>query len=563
MSDLSYTQTMERSLLASCLWAVGGFPRASSVAPRDFADPRHRVIFEVGLELARAGRDADAIAVVVELVRLGRVEEAGGAEYVGGLAADPLSKPRQVAEFAARVAELSARRRTAAALSAHAEAISDPARPLGASLDAVRQAVAAAGKLATEDEFPRIGSLADAVLTSFRHPADDAAAPTGLGPLDELLGGGLRRGQLVVVAGATGMGKTALATQIALTAAVASARYPERVGTAVLYASFEMTTGELLARMAAQVAPVRDGWHPPRGWSERDLPLIEAAVHAIEPLSLIVRDDLPPTAETIRGWVERYKVTQGSPALLVVDHLHLMSAPGITGQYETVTYLANELKHLAMDLDLPVLALAQLNRESFRRDDHRPGLADLRASGALEAAANVVVLAHRDAFYADPEKRATLEAAGAPAELLIPKNRSGATGTLKLTWHGPRTLWAVDPAWTPRYGRPSLGVPALIVPPPSPLDEQLFAIVSQHVVSHGRRATRATFSTAFGATVAAWEDWSTGRLVDRLVASGQLACAPAGPGGQVEYWIPGHDPAEGGSDGLDPTAESAAEELFG
>ncbi len=546
MSTPSYTQLIERSLVSACLWDWSGFLRASTITAADFADPRHRELFQVGLALARAGRTGDPSGIVVELVRLGRLDEAGGAQYVAGLAADPLSHPPRVAECAAEIRELSTRRRTVGALTAQAEAIADPARSFATSLDAVRQAIAAAGSTASADEFPRIGSRADEVLASFRNPGDVVMVPTGLGPLDEVIGGGLRPSQLVVVAGATGMGKTALATQIALAAAATSARHPARVG-AVLYVSYEMTADELLVRMAAQVAPVHDGWHPQRGWNERDLTLVEAAVRAIEPLPLIVRDDLAPTAEAIRGWVERYTLTHGSPGLLVVDHLHLMSAPGVTGQFETVTNLANELKHMAMDHSLPVLALAQLNRESARRDDHRPGLTDLRASGALEAAANIVVLAHRDAYYADPETRGALEAAGAPAELLVPKNRSGAPGTVKLTWHGPRTLWAVDPTWKPRHGAPSLEVPALIVPPPSPLDAQLLAAVARHVDSSGRRATRATFAAAFGATVPVWEDWSVGRLVDRLAAGGQLASAPGGPNGQIEYWIPGHDPGAGGS----------------
>ena len=132
-----------------------------------------------------------------------------------------------------------------------------------------------------------------------------------------------------------------------------------------------------------------------------------------------------------------------------------------------------------------------------------------------------------------------------------------------MTWHGRRTLWAVDPAWTPRYGARAPEVPALIVPPPSPLDAQLLAAVARHVDSSGRRATRATFAAAFGATVPVWEDWSIGRLVDRLVASGQLACAPAGPDEELGYWIPGHDPVAGGSGAPDATTESAAEDLFG
>ena len=546
MPAADYTATIERALLASCLWDPRGMTRASVLSPDDFADFRHQTIFSVGQAVAPTGTEPDSIGILLELVRLGRLADAGGKDYVAGLAAERLADPARLPQFVAQVAELAARRRAVAGLAAAQRAFSDPARPLPATLDALRATITDVARSHGQDEFARLGEIADEVLDEFRHPADHPRLPTGIGPLDEALGGGLRPSQLVVVGGATGSGKTALATQTALGAAVAAAQHPERFG-AVLYASYEMSRQELYARMAAQVADARDGYHPPRGWSARDLPRVEAAVRAIAPLPLLVRDDLAPTVEAVQGWVERYAAAHGGPGLLIVDHIHLLTAPRATNQLESLTHISRSLKALAMQLGVPVLALAQLNREPGHRDSHRPVLADLRASGSIEQDADIVVLVHRPSYYLEPQTRAELEQAGAPAEIELAKHRAGPTGMVTLTWLGPRTLYVVDPAWQPRYGPAPLDVRSIITPPsqPSGIEERLIAIVAEHVVASGQRATRATFFEAFGSAGRKWQDWPHGRVIDRLVAAARLCAAQVGSGrtAQYQYWLPDQDPA--------------------
>ena len=542
MSAKDYTATVERALLASCLLQERGFARTTTLVPDDFADPRHQVLFATALELAASGRDVHPGDLALELVRLDRLALAGGLPYVIGLVGEQCGNPRRLPEYVGQLAELSARRRAVAGLAAQQANLADPARPLAPTLDALRETIAAAARSRTDDEFAPLGDMAEALLAELRSPTVDPGLPTGIGPLDEALGGGLQPTQLVVVAGATGMGKTALGTQIALGAAAVAAQHPDRFG-ATLYFSYEMSQHELYLRMVAQVADVRDGYHPPRGWSGRDLPLAEAAVRAIAALPLVVRDDLAPTAEAIRASVERYALTHGTPGLVVVDHLHLLSAPRITNQVEALGHISTSLKSLAMAFKLPILALAQLNREAVRRDDHRPLLADLRASGAIEQNANVVLFVHRPSYYLDSETRREQEAAGAPAELIVAKNRSGPTATIAATWLGPRTLFVVDPAWQPRYGPSPTAVPSLITPPARPpsLEERLIAIVADHLARTGQRATRAAFFGEFGVARKKWQDWGFGRVVDRLVDEGRLCAEQVGSGTSAtyRYWLPG------------------------
>ncbi len=330
------------------------------------------------------------------------------------------------------------------------------------------------------------------------------------------------------------MGKSALGSQIALGAATIVEQHPDRFG-AILMASYEMSGREVYLRMAAQVADVQDGYHPPRGWSARDLPRAVGAVRRIAALPIQVRDDLPRTVEALRDAVERHAAAHGRPALLVVDHVHLLTAPKTSSLLETLTHVSGALKSLAMQLEVPVLALAQMNRDVARREDHTPVLSDLRASGSLEQDGDVVLFLHRPSYFLEASKRAELEAGGAPTQLIVAKQRMGGTASVAVTWHATRTLFVPDRGWQPRYGAAPLHVPSPIAPPSGGLAERLLDIVRERVATTRTRATRSDLFAALGVAPRQWQDWLIGRAVDHLVADGRLAAAQVGAGQTARY----------------------------
>ncbi len=542
MSD-SYTVALERALLGSCMLHPHGFAHVHGVRTADFTDPRHAALYAAGHDLAEAGRDSTAGLVVLELERLDRLSEAGGLDYVGGLITGMSTLPAEVPALAAELAQLAARRRTAAALSALGPQLADPKRELGPTLEALRAALTEAAVAQPRDPFPLVGELADELIAEFMHPEADPALPTGIGPLDEALRGGLRPSQLVLLAAPPGMGKSALASQIALGAAAVAERHPDRFGEIVL-ASYEMSRHEIALRLVGQLADVRDGYHPPRGWTARDLPLGIDAVRRMAQLPLRVRDDLPRTVEALREGLQQHIASRGTPALVIADHVHLLTAPTASGQLEMLTHVTGALKALAMDLGVPVLALAQMNRNVARREDHVPVLSDLRASGSLEQDADIVLFLHRPSYYLEPSERAEAEADAVPAELIVAKHRGGTTASVPVQWLARRTLFLVDPAWQPRYGASPFHVPSLITPPSGGLEDRLLEIVRERVSATGRRAERRAFFDGLCVQPRKWQDWPMGQRVDGLVVAGRLAAAQAGVGRTApwEYWIPGDDP---------------------
>ena len=562
-----YTIALERALLGACMLQPRGFARAHGLRPADFTDPRHAAVYAAGQGLAKAGRDSDVGLVLLELQRLERLAAAGGSTYVAGMVASMSALPREAPALAAELAQLAARRRAAAALSALGTQLADPKRELGPTLEALRAALTEAAAAQPRDPFPRLGALAEELIAEFSHPEADPALPTGIGPLDEVLRGGLRPSQLVLLAAPPGMGKSALASQIAMGAAAVAEQHPDRFGQVAL-ASYEMSRREVALRLTAQVADVREGYHPPRGWTSRDLPFAIDAVRRIARLPLRVRDDLPRTVEALRDALQQHIAVQGKPALVLVDHVHLLTAPNASGQLETLTHVTGALKALAMDLEVPVLALAQMNRDVARREDHVPVLSDLRASGSLEQDADVVLFLHRPSYYLEASKRTEAEVEAVPAEILVAKQRNGTTASIPVHWLARRTLFLVDPAWQPRYGASPVTVPSLITPPSSNVDDRLVEIVRERVAKTGRRAERRAFFDALGAQPRKWQEWPVGRRVDALVAAGQLAAAQVSVGRTApwEYWIPGDDPgptvspslhvidgaAPTGSDAIDP-----------
>jgi replicative DNA helicase len=244
---------------------------------------------------------------------------------------------------------------------------------------------------------------------------------SGFADLDDLTDG-MQPENLIVVAARPGQGKTSWAMNVADHVAT-------RGGAGVLFVSLEMNRVELGMRLLSARARV-DGWRlkNPGALTHEDRLALGMASGALRGSRLFIDDTPMRTVTQIAANARRTKARHGL-GLVVVDYIQLIDGQRQKGEsrQEEVARISRRLKALARELKVPVIALAQLNRESEKRDDRKPRLSDLRESGAIEQDADIVLLLHRPEYY-DPNDRP------GEADLIVAKNRNGATGTVKLVF---------------------------------------------------------------------------------------------------------------------------------
>lgn len=397
----------EESLIGGLL--IGGekawLEVADKVASSDFYQPRLRHLWDEIAGLIAVGEPADMVTVAEALgTRLEQV----GIDYIADLTESTPSS-RNVVAWARIVRQ----RSTMRALIRAAGEIADGA--FGDHRDGDEVVAEATAKLdgLAEDRTENLLQAREFADRALARVGVDAGIPTGLPGLDEATRGGFQRKNLVVLAARPGTGKTTLAAQIA-------DRASRRGG--VLFVSLEMGGEEIATRLLAAGAGI-----PPSRWAhmdERERERLADARRRIRETYLI--DDsggLSVADMAVRA--RRVARETGGLALVVVDFLQTVRA-GAQGESRAVEVgnIARDLKALAMDLDCPVLACAQLNRGVESRADKRPNLSDLRASGEIEEAADIVLFMHQD----DEDKESGV------MRLSISKHRTGRLGGFRLSF---------------------------------------------------------------------------------------------------------------------------------
>lgn len=253
---------------------------------------------------------------------------------------------------------------------------------------------------------------------------------TGLSAIDERIFG-LNRSDLILLAARPGMGKTALAAQIALNVALGT-----ESENAVAMFSLEMTTKQMIYRMLSMEARV-DNWKLKTGkLSEQDWERIAEAVVTLNAANIAIDDTPGMTVADISAKCRRIE----NLGLVVIDHMQLMSSGGKYrmggNRQQEIAEISRTLKIMAKELDVPVLCLSQLSRNNERRDDKRPMLSDLRESGAIEQDADIVMFLYRDDYYHEDSEEPGI------AECIVAKNRHGETGKIKLRWAPEYTMFS-------------------------------------------------------------------------------------------------------------------------
>lgn len=387
---------------------------ARIVEPGDFENSTARSAYSAMLWLREQGRQIDPVTVL---------------DCMGGTS-DQLAYVSSVMEVAATAAGIEEHCRVLKAQSKRRklEAIADGIREgafLGQQWDKLAadaaQEIAALGSEGTRATSGKTAATnwAKHYLQTKSDP-EAACCRTGYKRLDAILGGGMFNGEVYILAGRPGMGKTTQGIGIA-----------ERVaadGRKVLFVSLEMSTNQITAKRVAMVA----GLSYTQVLGGRLAPGEEAEAFSV----VATIGDRPfyvaDTAATVRD-VERYANGIDGLSLIVIDYLGLIRSDMVNEKrYEEMTRISADLKALAKKLNRPILVLAQLNRENTQRSDKRPTMSDLRDSGAIEQDAAGVILLHRESYYKPGEEAPEAE----EIELIIAKNRHAAPGTLRMMWHG-------------------------------------------------------------------------------------------------------------------------------
>jgi replicative DNA helicase len=406
---------------------------ADVVRAEDFYRPDHRIIFEGIGSLAGNGRAVDVVTLSEHLDRTGELENVGGLAYLGSLARDTPTAAN-VRAYAEIVRERSLLRQLIKAGTDIAASVFDgeghTARDLVDRAEAQVFEIAEQGSRGREGAVA-IRSLLPAVIDQIdewhTNPGALRGLPTGFADFDKITGG-LRPGDLVVVAGRTSMGKTTLAVNMAEYAAI----HPE-IRSSVAIFSMEMPSEQVVTRMLSSIGSVPLQNLRTGRISDDDWVRITSATSQLSEAKIYVDETPALTPTELRARARRVKREHGL-SLIVVDYLQLMQVPGNKENRATeIAEISRGLKVLAKELAVPVIALSQLNRSVEQREHKKPVMSDLRESGAIEQDADMILLIYREEVY---DKNTTKKGI---AEIDLVKHRNGEIGTFLLTFQGQYT----------------------------------------------------------------------------------------------------------------------------
>ena len=397
--------------------------------PPDFYVPAHQAIFEAMRELFDTSQAIDAVTVSEALRRRGELDKVGGVAYLTRLV-DIVPSTSNILYYSGIVEEHAKRRELIRAGASVTDFAFDIDEEIARVMDRAEQAVLSVAERRSAQTLLEVGPLFSDVLEHIELLEQRGSELTGLATgyvdLDKKLAG-LQAANLVVIAARPAMGKSSLALDIAVNAAVQSEP--------VAIFSLEMSKEEIVQRILSSVGRVdsmklRSGQLGPL-WQR----VVDAAGKMYQ--APIYIDDSPVVTVTdIRAKCRRLKRKKGL-SLVVIDYLQLMEASSRENRQQEISEITRNLKNLARELEVPVIAVSQLNRSLEAREDKRPRLSDLRESGSIEQDADVVMFIYRHEYYhpEDQERKGI-------AEVIVAKHRAGSTGPVEVTFQPEFTRFA-------------------------------------------------------------------------------------------------------------------------
>lgn len=420
----------ERSILGAILLDNTTINQAAERLKRDdFFLESHRRIYDKMLYLMEQGRAIDPITLQEELRRAGDLEIVGGPAYISALY-DGIPRFSNIENYTHIVKGKSIMRRMITASNQIMSLCFDAEEEPEVLLDHAERMILAIAEDRIRQGFVPISEVAHKQLEYIEEIAGREQLITGIATgfrdLDYMTSG-LQRGDMVIIAARPSMGKTAFSLNVAQNAATMPQHHGEKAIVGVF--SLEMSKEQLVQRMLCSQARLdahrlRTGMLSKDDWRRLALAVSELAE------ARIFIDDTPAISVLeMRAKARRLKNEQHGLDMLIVDYLQLMSGRGrVESRQQEVSQISRELKGLAKELNVPVLALSQLSRAPETRTDHHPQLADLRESGSLEQDADVVMFIYRDDVYNPETEKQNI------AEIIIGKQRNGPIGKVELVF---------------------------------------------------------------------------------------------------------------------------------
>lgn len=400
----------------------------------DFYDPKHVLLYTTCIELFNQNKAIDLVTVAEALQGKNQLEQAGGVQYLAELGNLSITAV-YIVDYAHIVRNKALQRRLIeTATSIIQESYAAPEDAVKTLLDESEQKIFAITERTLETSFTNTKQILDQVFATleerYKTGTSLTGVPTGYKQLDDLTAG-MQPSELIILAARPSMGKTAFALNIALRATV-------QHNIPCAFFSLEMASQDLMQRMLAiygkvDLANIRRGKLSSGDWNN-----LAKASEALSTAPLFI-DDTPRGLTTLdlRARARRLKAQHGL-GLVVVDYLQLMRSSIRTDSREQeVAEISRSLKAIAKELNVPVIALAQLNRGVEQRTDKKPLLSDLRESGSIEQDADVIMFIHREDVYRKGEEHPKKGI----ADIIIGKQRNGAIGEVQLRYFGEYTCF--------------------------------------------------------------------------------------------------------------------------
>ena len=425
----------EKALISICIRNKEALDKVvgKRIVKSDFSDPRNAAIFEAISELYMKNGMIDRFSICDHLEKEGKINAAGGEEYVFALA-NTASVASNLESYIDTVRQKSSLRLLVNTFDEFGKISRSGRKEVNDIVDA---AVTRLTELRENEEGVGFEGIDDIMRRNIKEIHDIArgnkkkkAVYTGFRCLDNMLGG-LRPGTLNIIAARPGMGKTALVLNIATNIAY-------NTHTPVTIFSLEMSKSEIGNRILASRSSVTSkDLQKAKISPEKEKELLNVFAE-LSSLPIYISDSSNVTPVSMLSDCKKLKA-KGMLGVIILDYLQLMTYPergGNVSRQQEISDISRSLKLLAKDMEVPVIALSQLSRGSEKRDDHTPMLSDLRDSGAIEQDADSVLFIDRADYYKKEEVPEIQD-----AKLIIAKNRHGETGKVSLKWWGAKTMF--------------------------------------------------------------------------------------------------------------------------
>ncbi|MHB1874693.1 MAG: replicative DNA helicase [Streptosporangiaceae bacterium] len=395
------------------------------IKPNDHYRPAHQIVHETILDLYGRGEPADAVTVAAELTKRGDIGKVGGAPYLHTLIAS-VPTAANAGYYARIVRERAILRRLVEVGTRIVQLGYAGDGDADELVDRAQAEIYGVTERRTSDDYLPLSEIMPGALVEIESIGSRGGTmtgvPTGFADLDALTNG-LHAGQMVVVAARPALGKSTLALDFARAASI-------RSGLASVIFSLEMSRNEITMRLLS--AEARVALHSMRTgqMTDDDWTRLAKRMSEVANAPLFIDDSPNMSMMEIRAKCRRLK-QQHDLRLVIIDYLQLMSSPKrVENRQQEVSEMSRSLKLLAKELNVPVIAVAQLNRGPEQRTDKKPMLSDLRESGSIEQDADVVILLHREDAYERESPRA------GEADFIVAKHRNGPTATVTVAFQG-------------------------------------------------------------------------------------------------------------------------------